>query len=417
MRTKLTAIILTIALMLVFPLAGCQTDASTIGDNLTVWVKNTDYRDYVKDVFELYQEETDNKLEVKIIDDDEFSKDVVKAFQNGSAPDVLLCYNDSELEKIGVEENFLVLNDQTWADSLMSGARSYCDDGNGNLIGLPFWESSVSGCYYNKTVLSQLGLKPASTQAEFDMLCQAIKSVGYTPLFWGDNCGWMYQFGLDPIFADDPSLLQKLNSGEINYVDIPQVHEMVQWIYDAYEKGWLGDPKNKSYEDVSESVASGDAIMVDIWDTWFATDFVAGKYTADDFAVMPIFMGTSEAGTYEGGNLNMMLVNKNAKHLDEAIGFLEFCAQPEVYNKVFYDVPSAKVFTNQNTIITSDMVVNASDSISKLERVSTANPKILGYSQEDMTVAFNALFNGEVTVEGCVAMMDDLRKASIQQEN
>ena len=399
-----------IALGCTLSLTGCQSDERN-QDSLSVWVKEADYRDYIQDVFELYETETGSQLNVRVVSDDTFSQEVIDAFRDGTAPDILMHYNDSELAKIGLD-NFLVLNDQAWADSILSASRAYCDDGEGNLMGLPFWESSISGCYYNKKLLSELGLKPASTQAEFDMLCQAIKNVGYTPLFWGSDCGWMYQFGLDPVFADNPDLLRKLNEGEIDYADIPQVRDMVEWIYDAYNKGWLGNPLGKDIAAVSGAVGSGEAVMVDIWDTWFETDFEPGKYGIADFAIMPVFMGTSSEGTYEGGNLNMMIVNKHAKHLDDAVEFLEFCAQPEVINKVFDGVPSVRVFKDQDTISTADMIIEASESIATHERASTANPKIVGYRQADMKVAFDALFRGEVSVDECIARMDEMRKAA-----
>lgn len=414
-RKLLCTIAAALTLALAVPLAGCQSEsAADDPDALSIWVRESDHRDYIQEVFELYEQETGNALAVKVIPDDSFTTDIVRALEEDAGPDIVLHYNDSELAKIDIADNFLVLNDQAWVDSIMDSARAYCDDGSGNIIGLPFWESSVSGCYYNKTLLGKLGLKPAATQTEFDVLCQALKSVGHTPMFWGADCGWMYQFGLDPIFADDPELLDKLNAGEIDYADIPQVHDMVQWIADAYEKGWLGNPKHKGMVDISEPLGDGDVVMVDIWDTWFETEFVPGEYGPDDFAIMPVFMGTTDDGSYEGGNLNMMLVNKNAKHLDEAIGFLGFCADPDVLNQVFDGVPSVKVFKEQNTIVTADMLVDASSSIAKLERASTANPKIAGYSQADMITAFTALFNGEVGVDGCIVIMDDLRKASLE---
>lgn len=415
MKKLISLVVAAVMLTFAFVLVGCQGGSEENSDALSVWIRESDQRHYVDDVIELYEQETGNAVKVTMVSEDDFKAKVSQAFKEGNGPDVLLHYNDSDLASIGLEDNFLVLNDQEWADSIMAGARAYCDDGNGNLMGLPFWESSVSGCYYNKTILSSLGLKPASTQAEFDMLCQALTNIGYTPLFWGQDCGWMYQFGLDPIFADDPSLLKRLNAGEIDYADIPQVRSMVQWIYDANQKGWLGKTKNKSLSDVSASLSSGESVMVDIWDTWFETDFTAAKYSADDFAIMPVFMGTTAEGSYEGGNLNMMLVNKNGKHRDEAIEFLNFCAQPEVYNEVFEGVPSVKVFKDQDTIITPDMLVEASSSLAKLERASTANPKINGYNQKDMMEAFQALLDGEVDVDGCIAMMDEMRHENMAQ--
>lgn len=398
---------------LAIPLNACQSSSSTSSNDgaLKIWVNATDYRPYIKDVFKMYESQTGHTLDIDSIPDDDFDDVVLKAFQDGDAPDILLHYNNYELAKIGYD-HFLMLNDQAWADTLLASSRAYCDDGSGNLVGLPFWESSLSGCYYNKKLMDRFGLKAASTQREFDMLCQAIKRIGKTPLFWGEQCGWMYQFGMDPIFANDPELLQKLNSNEITYADIPQIRDMVEWIYDAYLKGWFGDVTNGTYSNVSAPLASGEVVMVDIWDTWFEEGFVPGEYAIDDFAVMPIFMGTSNDGSYEGGNLNMMVVNKDSKHLDEAVSFLEFCADPDVYNVVFDGIPSTKVFKDQDTIVTANMIVDASESISKLELPSTANPRIAGYSQTDMKAAFTALFEGEVDVDGCIAMMDELRLAN-----
>lgn len=398
---------------LAIPIAGCQSSTSSVDKEnaLSIWVREDDKRPYVEKVFKLYESKTGNAVDVTYVPVDDFQTKVIDSLKDGTGPDILMHYNNSELTKIGLD-NFLMLNDQEWADSLTSGSRAYCDDGSGNLVGLPFWESSLSGCYYNKKIMDQLGLKPASTQREFEMLCQAIKNTGRTPLFWGEKCGWMYQFGLDPIFYNNPDLLQQLNNDEITYADIPEVHDMVQWIFDAYQKGWLGDVTTGTYNTVGQPVASGEVVMVDIWDTWFEEGFTPGEYTIDDFAIMPVFMGTSNDGTYEGGNLNMMLINKNAKHLDEAIGFLEFCADPEVYNEAFEGVPSTKVFKDQTTILTADMLVEASDSIEKLELPSTANPRINGYAQADMITAFTALFSGEVDVDGCIAKMDELRLAN-----
>lgn len=75
-------------------------------------------------------------------------------------------------------------------------------------------------------------------------------------------------------------------------------------------------------DDISPTPANGDAVFVFIWDTWFDTDFQdGGKYTRDDFALMPVFMNTVDTGTYEGGNLNMLMVNKNSPKLD-----IQFCS-------------------------------------------------------------------------------------------
>ena len=84
----------------------------------------------------------------------------------------------------------------------------------------------------------------------------------------------MYQFALDPVFADDGGeKLAKLNSNQLTYADIPQVQAMAQWVKDAADKGWFGSSYlTDGWGDITVMLGSGEAAMVLIWDTWFYTD-------------------------------------------------------------------------------------------------------------------------------------------------
>ncbi len=387
---------------------------------LTLMGKKSDLeKSYMTDIFARYEAQTGNRLELVAIEDSDYENAVAERLDGGKAPDILLHFHNADLARFDVENNFLYLNGQPWADDLTESARAYCLDRNGNLLGLPFWESSVSGCYYNKTILDSLGLRPAATQAEFDMLCQVLADAGYTPICWpADGCTWMFQFGLDPVFADDPALLERLNAGDVSYAGIPAVADMVQWVAGAAEKGWFGtDYLNTGWGDISTALGSGEAVMTFIWDTWFYTDLAPGQaYDVADFALMPVFMGTADGGTYEGGNLNMMMVNKNSAHTDEALAFLQFCATPENYNAAFDGIATVSCFRGQTTNIESPMVSAAAASIRAHERVSTAASRIVGYSADDVADAFAALLRGRTDVAGCVAMMDAarLREAGLE---
>ncbi len=398
------------ALLIAVPLTSCRR--AEAGNSLTLLGKQSDLeRDYMTAVFDLYERSTGNKLKLIAIEDSGFESEAAKLFESGDAPDIFLHFNNSDLARFDVENNFYDLSGEVWVSDLTDGARSYCQDAEGRLLGLPFWESSVSGCYYNKTILDSLGLNPAATQADFDMLCAILYESGYTPICWpADGCSWMPQFGLDPVFADDPDLLKRINANEISYSDIPAVHSMMEWIAGAAEKGWFGDDYLKTgWDGISGSLSSGQAVMTFIWDTWFYTDFTPGKYTVDDFALMPVFLGTAKLGTYEGGNLNMMMVNKNSEKLEMALEFLEFCATPENYNAAFDGISTVSCFLGQTTNIQSRMITDAQDSVKLYERVSTASSRVVGYSGEDMLTVLRRLFTGEVDVDGCIELMDKLR--------
>lgn len=382
-------------------------------ETLTLMGKETDMqKSYIKRIFDLYKEEGKYDLNIISVKDADFETAVKDAFLKKDAPDILFHFNSDSLHTAGLEDQFVFLDDEEWVSDLTDASKAYCQNSEGRILGLPFWESSVSGCYYNKTILSSLGLRPASTQEEFDMLCQTLKDMGYVPLCWALETGqWMYQFGMDPIFADDPALLKSLNTGKINYQDIPSVRDMVSWIAGAAEKGWFGNGYHKrDWQGLSRAMAYGECVMINIWDTWFYTDLEeGGEYTKEDFALMPVFMNTADSGTYEGGNLNMMMVNKESSHVEEALEFLSFCARSENYNKAFEGISTVSCFKGQTTNIQSDMVTNAMGSITQHQRVSTAEPKIKGYVQQDVGNAVKDLLTGKTDVDGCIEQMDIYR--------
>lgn len=388
--------------------------------SLTIMGKKSDLaKNYMTSIFNHYEKETGNKLNIIAYEDSDFETSAAQQFADGNVPDIFMHFHNADLNRFDVEKNFYYLDEETWVSDLTDSALAYCLDRDGHLLGLPFWENSVSGCYYNKTLLDSLGLKAAASQAEFDVLCQVLHDIGYMPVCWpADGCTWMMQFGLDPVFADNPDLLEKLNDNQTTYSDIPEVTSMVQWISDAASKGWFGDDYLETgWSDIGPALGSGDAVMTFIWDTWFYTDFEQNnKYSTDDFALMPVFMNTTDGGTYEGGNLNMMMVNKNSGQLDAALEFLSFCASAENYNIAFDGISTVNCFKGQTTNIQSQMVTNAKGSIEAKERVSTAASKIIGYSADDMASALDQLFRKNTDVAGCVRLMDEYRISEAQKQ-
>ncbi len=403
-------------------LTGCFATDKDEGGSVTITVmgrKSDLAKSYMTSIFKLYEDATGNKIAPIPIEDNEFEAEAAARFAKGDVPDIFMHFHNSDLDRFNIDDNFLYLNDQKWVDELTESTLAYCRNNNGDIMGLPYWENSVSGCYYNKTILDDLGLKPAATQAEFDVLCQALVSAGYTPICWSANgCSWPVQFALDPVFADDPEKLEKINKNEITYADIPEVTDMIEWIGNAADKGWFGSNYLKwDINSISPVMSSGQAVMTFIWDTWFYTDLAKdGKYTVDDFELMPVFLNTVDSGTYEGGNLNMMMVNKNGKHIDTCLDFLSFCADEKNYNAAFDGISTVKCFKGQTTNIQAPMITNASPSVEANLRASTSASKIKGFSNDDINVALNDLFRKKTDTAGCIKIMDELRiKAAAQQ--
>ena len=431
MIKKLLAV--TLSIFAAFAFAGCtkvekeEEIIPTVDDETTVTLmaeKGHIETLYIQRIISLYEEKNPGyKIKTLPIDANKYETTASKMFSEGKIPDLFFHFNDAELARYAPEENFYFLENEEWVDELTESAYKSSLYGDDKIIGLPFWESSVSGCYYNKKILQELGLGAATSQGNFDSICKALIQKNKTPLYWAGTDGghWMFQFGLDPVFYDKPEgpeLLKKLNRGEISYADIPAVEGMISWFKTAHDSGWFNaDYATATYDDVAIAMGQGKAAMFFIWDTFFSSEKeringAGGPYTADDFALMPVFMGTAQLGTYEGGNLNLLMVNKNGKKRDLALKFLKFCATPENYNVAFDGVPTTACFKNQTTNIQSQMVTDAIRSVDLHSRPSTAWTSITGYVQNDVGNAVLKLFSREVDVKGCIALMDAARLAA-----
>ena len=137
-------------------------------------------------------------------------------------------------------------------------------------------------------------------------------------------------------------------------------------------------------------------------------------YIGSDFGIMPVFMGTCEEGTYEGGNVNLMMANKNGDHVETAMDFINFMAQPENYNQAFDGVSTAAVFKQQTTNVNSPQYEENKSSVDRLIRASSAQPKIVGYNQGEGGKALLRLMSGDLTVEDCIKLIDDDRIATLE---
>lgn len=290
---------------------------------------------------------------------------------------------------------------------------------NDKIIGLPFWEASNSGCFYNKKIFEELEISQPTTQEEFDKACDTLLENGIQPIYLAAADSWpiLYQFALDPVIEEHPEYLEQLNAGELTYAEIPEFTSMCEWFLSAAEKGYFGkNYASDTWDYCSEVLGTGEAAMMFCWDTWFDTDYDSESYdyVGEDFGIMPVFMGTCDEGTYEGGNVNLMMANKNGDHVEEAKDFINFMSEPDNYNEAFDGISTAAVFKGQTTNVNSRQYEENKESVDKLIRASSAQPKIVGYNQGEGGKALLQLMSGDISVEECIKLIDDDRIATLK---
>lgn len=419
---KMWTLLIIAAIMPAVVFAGGKQAAGSGAQGVTLSLFMSAYHakySYMLKIISMYEEKTGNKIEIQAIDDTNYDSVATAKFTTGDIPDVFMHFGNSKLLNYNPEKNFYDFSGAPWVNDIMDNVIPQTKV-NGKVYGLPFWEASVSGVMYNKRIFEKLGIALPKTQAEFDAACDKIMAANIQPIYCGMGDAWpiQYQFALDPVF-DSPAgeaLIQRLNKNEIKYADIPQFIAMLEWYRKAGSRGWFGKTfVTDTWDYTAEALGKGEAAMCYIWDTWFATDFdnTAYTYKSGDFGLMPVFAGTSDQGTFEGPNVNLVLVNKSGKNLQAAIGFIEFMANPVNYNEAFRGIPTSPVFKGQTTNVVSEQYSGAKDLIARVGHTSVAQPRILGYSQGEGGKAIIELMRGAITVQQCVKLMDDDRIATL----
>lgn len=418
------------ATMVVASLSGCggtdgdsneikKESKSSDGVTISLYMNADDLsKPYIQRIIEMYEESSGNTIDQQGLDRDNAETIALTKFTTGDIPDLYVHFGNCNLENFNPKENFVDWSEAEWVtdirDSILPQA-TYED----MVVGLPFWEASNSGCLYNKEIFKELGLKQPANQKEFDEVCSKLLENGIQPIYLAAADAWPieYQFALDPVMEANPEYVDKLNAKEMTYADIPEFKSMCEWFQMAAKKEYFGkNYASDTWDYANEVLGTGEAAMMFCWDTWLDTDYDSESYdyAGTDFGIMPVFMGTCDEGTYEGGNVNLILANKNGENVEAAKDFINFCANPDNYNKAFDGISTAAVFKGQTTNVNSAQYEENKESVDKLLRPSCAQPKIIGYNGTEGGKALLQLMSGDITVDECIKLIDEDRMATLK---
>jgi len=432
----LLIMLLTVSMIATFSLVGCKEEAAPAEEEVVEEVAeeavapaeeeaaakepvtltimaNQDWvaKPYMKKAWENYEKATGNKLEFVVVPIDSGEQFMMTKFATGDIPDIFMHFGGYGLTPYSPEKNFVDFSDEEWVNDI----KSYVKDQtifNGKVYGLPLWEASISGMIYNKEIFAELGIAVPTTQAEFEATCETIKNADITPIYLAFKDVWplLYQFAVDTMVVNKDTL-DKLNSNQIKYADIPEFTDMIKWYKKIADIGYLGDKfTTNTWDGAPQALGEGGYAMMYVWDAWVSSD-LEPKYPgiSDKFGLCPAFLGTPEQGTYEGPNVCLTFVNKNSEKVDEAIEFVNFLAKPENINIAFEGYATAPVFNSETSNIPTKQFIESKESIDKVGNSSIAWPRIIGFTQVEAAKYIQDLMIGNKTVEQCIEAMDQDR--------
>lgn len=157
-------------------------------------------RSYIVRALQRYEEMTGNIVEMTAVPPEDLEEKGIEALRNKESElDILLYFGGTNLDAFDPDKNFYDFSDSPWVGDLTDVSINQAIY-HGKVIGLPHWEASVSGTFYNKKIF----------QNDWNGMSDALSSGKYAMMLCWDT--WLYtdfkgnaaDFGLMPAFIGVP---------------------------------------------------------------------------------------------------------------------------------------------------------------------------------------------------------------------
>ncbi|MDQ0898444.1 MULTISPECIES: ABC transporter substrate-binding protein [unclassified Paenibacillus] len=305
-------------------------------------------------IFEAYQKQTGNKVELQALPGGDFDNMMKTRFSTGDFPDLFLMQPGTKQNvKLRAEETLHEWSADTavW-DRIIPSMKEFQTTPDKKIYGVPFGATGMMGVYYNKDVFGKVGVQPPKNYADLIETAKKIKASGVTPFYEGVKDGWPAQIfyltgwvsGVDPAIGDEG--VQKLEKNQLGLADIPQVKDLFAKQKELKDLGLYQDNLMAgTYDEMQSKMGDGKVAMVFMLDgiipqleKKFSKDFVK-----DHIGFFP-FPAANDAGTALITPPNQLMVPEKAKHSKEAIDLIKFMVTPDMVNLYYQTAPGIPIF-------------------------------------------------------------------------
>ncbi|MCD9023150.1 ABC transporter substrate-binding protein [Cohnella silvisoli] len=228
------------------------------------------------------------ELEVETVPDTPSGNDLIQTrFATRDTPDILLYFPGILLRDFGPpSELFVKQEDQPWMANLdkdaWAGALDDAETPDGLVRGyyaVPYWGSNGSVILYNKKVFKAYSLNIPKTYAEFLHICETLKQMNVTPVYYSGKDAWTLQLLVFNAASKRGYhvLVDKINANQAKFTEYVNFKRGLEVMLELKNKSYINaDYLSGTYDSAQKALATGKAGMYPMA-TWVMND-ISEKY-------------------------------------------------------------------------------------------------------------------------------------------
>jgi raffinose/stachyose/melibiose transport system substrate-binding protein len=294
---------------------------------------------------EKFKRKTGITIKYDIIPDSSYQQVLTTKLNSGQKPGDIYMGQPPGGTGSGLQTTFAVLkhavdlSKQPWVNREFANARALATY-KGKLWGQTIWDT-VSGSWvivYNKADFAAAGItSPPKTFAQFTAACAALKAKGINPIYEPISDGWhqvlWFPENMSKAADDIPGLVQNLNNNTATFAGTPLAVTAMTQINSLYQAGYFGPTSlTDAYANTIQNMAGGKYAMT-VNSVTLPTQINAANpnVAASNYGFMPVpILNNQYINQNPGGPTKF--VYRQGKHVDGALAYLNFLAQPANLN-------------------------------------------------------------------------------------
>lgn len=218
-------------------------------------------------------------------------------------------------------------------DNYLSGIASYFSTSKGEMLSLPF-NNSTAVIYYNTDALEKVGFEGTpKTWEEVETVARAMKDAGYEcPIAFDPSGAWQW-FEQFSAIHNQPIATKGNGFGGLDaemVVSQGKFVDQLTWIKKMYDEGIIVHKSKDAGETANDAFVNGHC---QITSSSIADHGTFGKQAAEGVhwtdAMLPIWEGTERTNSLVGGASLWTLKGKSEEEYKGAAAFFNYLAQPE----------------------------------------------------------------------------------------